>query len=107
HGSPLEKEDITAIKEKMQIRDIPFTISQITMDDFQMFIRKRCKNLTEKFEKKVEGLEEEDKNALLSFIHGEKTFDIKDVVYEAPEDRVESTRVTSGKILSSVVPMFP
>lgn len=107
HGIPLEKEDITAIKEKMQIRDIPFTISQITMDDFQMFIRKRCKNLTEKFEKKVEGLEEEDKNALLSFIHGEKTFDIKDVVYEAPEDRVESTRVTSGKILSSVVPMFP
>ena len=107
HGSPLEKEDITAIKEKMQIRDIPFTISQITMDDFQTFIRKRCKNLTEKFEKKVEGLEEEDKNALLSFIHGEKTFDIKDVVYEAPEDRVESTRVTSGKILSSVVPMFP
>ena len=107
HGSPLDKEDITAIKEKMQIRDIPFTISQITMDDFQMFIRKRCKNLTEKFEKRVEGLEEGDKNALLSFIHGEKTFDIKDVVYEAPEDRMESTRVTSGKILSSVVPMFP
>src|SRR5699024_12813044 len=68
HGSPLDKEDVSAIKEKMQIRDIPFTISQITMDDFQMFIRKRCKNLSEKFEKKLEDLVEEDKNEILRFI---------------------------------------
>ena len=46
HGCPLDKEDVSAIKEKMQIRDIPFTISQITMDDFQTLIRNRCKNLT-------------------------------------------------------------
>ena len=41
HGTPLDKEDITNIKEQMQIRDIPFTISQITVDDFRTFINNR------------------------------------------------------------------
>lgn len=105
HGKPLEKEDISAIKEKMQIRDIPFTISQKTVDDFQSFIHERCKNLYEKFEKMIDGLEE--KYELLDFVHGKKSYDIKDIIYEPPEEKWESTRVTSGKILSSLVPNFP
>ena len=107
HGKPLGKEDITAIKEKMQIRDIPFTISQITMDDFRYLIHNRCKNISEKFNKVVEGLEEEEKKVLEDFMNSNKSFDIKDVIYEPPEENCESPRVTSGKILSSVVPKYP
>ena len=107
HGKPLGKEDVTAIKEKMQIRDIPFTISQITMDDFRYLIHNRCKNISEKFNKVVEGLEEEEKKALEDFMNSNKSFDIKDVIYEPPEENCESPRVTSGKILSSVVPKYP
>ena len=106
HGSPLDKEDVSAIKEKMQIRDIPFTISQITMDDFQTLIHNRCKNLNDKFLKAVENMDEEDKKSLMDFIEGHKSYDIKDILYEAPEDKAEATRVTSGKILSSIVPKY-
>ncbi len=107
HGGPLAKDDVSAIKEKMQIRDIPFTISQITMDDFQMLINNRCKNISEKFEKAVENLEEEDKKILNDFLTGKKSFDIKDIIYEPPLEKKESPRVTSGKILSSLVPNCP
>ena len=92
HGSPLDKEDVSAIKEKMQIRDIPFTISQITMDDFQTLIHNRCKNLNDKFLKAVENMDEEDKKSLMDFIEGHKSYDIKDILYEAPEDKAEATR---------------
>lgn len=107
HGGVLDKEDITKIKEQMQIRDIPFTISQITMEDFQTLIHNRCKNISEKFEKSLENMEEEDRRILEGFIQGYKTYDMKDVIYEAPIDKAESPRVTSGKILSSIVPKYP
>lgn len=107
HGSPLDKEDITNIKEKMQIRDIPFTISQITVDDFRTFIHNRCKNVTEKFNKTVEAMDEEDRNTLENFMNGNKSFDIKDIVYEPPKEKNESPRVTSGKILTSIVNKYP
>ena len=35
HGVPLDAEDITSIKEKVGLRDIPFAISQNTMEEFQ------------------------------------------------------------------------
>lgn len=103
HGAPLDKEDITSIKEKMQIRDIPFTISQITVDDFQTFIHNRCKNITEKFNKTLETMDEEDKSILETIMSGNKPFDIKDIIYEPPKEKEESPRVTSGKILTSIV----
>lgn len=107
HGQPLDKEDITNIKEKMQIRDIPFTISQITVDDFRTFINNRCKNITEKFNKAIETMDEEDRILLENFMNGNKSFDIKDIIYEPPQEKQESPRVTSGKILTSIVNKFP
>lgn len=107
HGKPLDKEDITNIKEKMQIRDIPFTISQITVDDFRTFINNRCKNITEKFNKAIETMDEEDRILLENFMNGNKSFDIKDIIYEPPQEKQESPRVTSGKILTSIVNKFP
>lgn len=106
HGTPLDKEDISSIKEKMQIRDIPFTISKLTMDDFQNMINSRCKNLSEKFNKAVEDMDEDSKKLLLDFMNNNKPIDIKDVIYEPPVAKEESPRVTSGKILSSIVPKF-
>ena len=107
HGGPLDKDDVSQIKEKLQMRDIPFTTSQITMDDFQMLINNRCKNLKDKFDKQVESLEEEEKKLLMDFIEGKKSYDMKSIIYEAPEEKEESPRVTSGKILSSIVKSNP
>ena len=59
HGSPLSKEDITNIKEKTGIRDIPFQISQKAIEDFSKIINKRINNISEEFNEKLESLSEQ------------------------------------------------
>ena len=104
HGTPLTKEDITSIKEKMKLRDIPFTVSQSSLDDLSYIINERCNNLVNEFNARVEKLPEDKKVLLDYFINDNKEIKLNDLIYEAPEDRLEATRVTSGKILNSLVP---
>ena len=104
HGTVLTDEDITQIKEELDIRDIPFTISQTAIDDFRYLINERCENLGEKFEKEVEEINEETLNYLIS---DDKSLEFTDIEYTLPENNIESTRVTSGKILSSIVKKYP
>ena len=103
HGVPLDDDDITAIKEKLDIRDIPFAVSQSTIDEFQWIINKRCNNLSEKFNNKLEGLDEQIKNELNYFMGDDKSIKVKELFYDAPEELKEATRVTSYKILNAVV----
>ena len=49
-----EKEDISEIKQKLKVRDIPFSISKDTLEDFQSLIEMRCKNIYDKWEKEKE-----------------------------------------------------
>ena len=104
HGTPLTKEYITSIKEKMKLRDIPFTVSQSSLDDLSYIINERCNNLVNEFNARVEKLPEDKKVLLDYFINDNKEIKLNDLIYEAPEDRLEATRVTSGKILNSLVP---
>ena len=107
HGSPLKKEDISKIKEQLDIRDIPFAISQKTSDDFRKIINKRCDNLNEKFLNKLSELDEDTQKELNYFISDDKHIDIKDLFYDAPDSEEESTRVTSSKILNEIVKNSP
>lgn len=104
HGTVLTDEDITKIKEELEIRDIPFTISQTAIDDFRYLINERCENLGDKFEKEIEKLNEETLNYLIS---EDKSLEFTDIEYTLPENNMEATRVTSGKILSSIVKKYP
>ena len=104
HGTPLTKEDITSIKEKMRLRDIPFTVSQASLDDIRYIINERCSNLVEEFNNRVEKLDKDKKDLLEYFINDNKEIKLNDLIYEPPEDGLEATRVTSGKILNSLVP---
>ena len=106
HGTPLTDEDITSIKEKMGLRDIPFTISQNILEEFK-FLTKRCNGLDDKFNKKLESLDEEQKNELNYFIGTNKSIVAKNVFYDEPEDHKEQIRVTSSKILNAVVKDCP
>ena len=103
HGSPLEDEDITMIKEKMGLRDIPFQVSQQLCEEFQALIADRCKNLSQKFLEAVSKMSAVDKMDLEYFMNKEKRIDFKNYVYEAPEDKIESPRDTSKKVLNAVV----
>lgn len=104
HGTPLDKEDITHIKEVLKVRDIPFTISKNACDDMRYIINTRCANLVTDFETKVEKLSDEKKELLEYFRGDNKSVKLNDLIYEPNEDNKESTRVTSGKVLNSLVP---
>ena len=107
HGSPLEKEDITKIKEKMDVRDIPFQVSQNALDEFRFIINSRCKNLTEQFNKNVDKLSDELKEELEFFMGDNKRIEFKNYIYDAPEDNMESPRDTSKKVLNGIVKYSP
>lgn len=107
HGSPLSKEEITAIKEKLGVRDIPFTVSQNICDDFRYFVEKRCSSLSEKFDKTVASLSEEEQEELKFFMGNDKAIPIKNFIYTPTEDLLESPRDTSSRLLNSVVKDSP
>lgn len=107
HGTPLDKEDITHIKELLKIRDIPFTISKTACDDMRYLIEKRCSNLSVNFEEKKDKLSESKKELLEYFTGKDKSVKLNDLVYEPNEDNKEATRVTSQKVLNSLVPNHP
>ena len=107
HGSPLQEDDITKIKEKLGIRNIPFAISQSVKEEFELLIKERCEHLEEKFMEKLSKEEDYVKEELSYFINQNKKIDIKELFYDAPEDNIESPRDTSSKILNSIVPKTP
>ena len=107
HGSPLSKEDITIIKEKTGIRDIPFQISQKAIEDFREIINKRINNISEEFNEKLESLSEQEQKELEFFMNKNKKIDFLNYVYDAPEDTMESPRDTSKKVLNGMVVKTP
>lgn len=107
HGSPLKKEDITNIKAKMDVRDIPFAVSQNAIEDMQALIASRCNNLNDKFMDLVSTLEPNVQEELQYFMSNNKSIDIKDLNYALPEDKKESPRDASSKVLNSIVKDSP
>lgn len=103
HGGPLPKEELTAIKSKLKLRDIDFNVSSDTMEDFQKLIFDRCESIEEKFTKKYNLLPEEIKEELDFLMGTQKEIDLKELTYEFPENKKESLRDASSKVLNSIV----
>ncbi len=95
HGTPLEEEDITNIKNALNIRNIPFTVSTDVIEDFQYIINERCK----KEIKKKPKLTEEDEEILNTLINENKSIDFSDLDIT----NIESTslREAAGKVLAA------
>lgn len=100
HGKPLELEDITNIKNRLGVRDIPFTVSTESMEDFQYMIQERGRDLEEVFSSRKEQLSLEKKELLDSLLAKDKkiSFEGEDV---SISDEGEPLRKTAGKILNS------
>ena len=107
HGSPLDTDDISSIKEKMGVRDIPFQVSQQQFDDFQAIIQDRCANLVSEYNERLATVPIADRNEIEGFIDVDPQIDFKNYVYETPEDMIEAPRDTSRKILNYVVQNSP
>lgn len=107
HGTPLDKEDISSIKDKLGVRDIPFTVSNDVIVNFQEMIHTRCDEVYQKDQKMREKLDDEVKKELEKLEKLDFSLDHLDFDYEIPESQAEAPRVTSGKILSSLAKNNP
>ena len=107
HGTPLKDEDITKIKETLEVRDIPFAISQKEIEEFQYIINERCKGLNQQFEEKLSQEEEQIQEEIRYFCSKEKNIEMKGLFYDAPESKMEAPRDTSSKILNAIVQNCP
>lgn len=107
HGSPLSDEDISQLKEKYGIRNIPFAVTQNSIDDFRYIIKERCGKRVSKFFKALDSLEEDKLKDIELLMNKENLIDIKDLMYDTPSEGVESPRDTSSKLLNSIVSNNP
>ena len=107
HGTPLTEEEVTELKDKLDIRDVPFTVFQNLLDEFRKNINDRCFKLNDKFINEVENLDDEAKEVIDYLTSEDKSIDLKNLAYQLPEKMEEKGRVTSGKILSSIVTKYP
>lgn len=107
HGTPLTKEDISGIKNKLGVRDIPFIVSQNICDDFRYFIDKRCSSLVSEFNEKIELLSNELKEELEYLMSDDKSISMAEFIYDPPEDKMESPRDTSSKLLNFIASNNP
>lgn len=107
HGSPLDEEDIKNIKEKLNLRDIPFSVSSEAVTSFRTSIDERNDNIYAEWNNKVSLLPTEKQEELNELINNKEPLKVKDIYYEIPDDGVEATRVSSGKILNSIATNYP
>lgn len=107
HGSPLDEEDIKNIKEKLNLRDIPFSVSSEAVTSFRTSIDERNDSIYAEWSNKVSLLPTEKQEELNELINNKEPLKVKDIYYEIPDDGVEATRVSSGKILNSIASNYP
>lgn len=99
HGKPLDKEDITSIKEKLGIRDIPFAVASEALDDFRYIIQARNCNLVNDFNKKLETLSEEDRKFIYELSSEEKNISMGEIDLDPTVQ--DELRIIGGKVLNA------
>ncbi len=107
HGSALDEDDILAIKDKLNLREAPFAISNDALMSFREKIDNRCGKNYDDWLKNVKKLSENAKKELDFLEHYHNKVQLKNIYYDIPEDNGEATRVTSGKILNSIATKYP
>ena len=107
HGSPLDKEDLMNVKSKLNVRDIPFTISSDVVNTFQSMINERVESEYKKWQNDYSKLEEDVKREFDKLINLDFNQKLNNIDYKFPEENEEALRVTSGKVLNSIAKLNP
>ena len=107
HGSPLSKEDITSIKDKLGLRDIPFTVSNDAKEAFEDMINSRNEEKINEWNNNIDKLTDNEKELFNKVINNKESIKINNLYYDIPSDNSESTRVASGKVLNMIAKDFP
>ena len=104
HGKPLTKEDIKNIKEKLDIMNSPFTLSNDSVEYFKNLIDKRMYLVLRDYERKYNNLKEEEKEKIDKLFNLDSTYNLGNIDFNY-EDL--SLRDISGNILNSIAKEFP
>ena len=99
HGGDLSDEDITSIKEKMNMRDIAFTVSSDVVEDFQHLIYERCGTLSDEYRENKANLEKNKRKLLDKISSGNKKIDFTSLDISSLESK--SLRKASGQVLNA------
>lgn len=103
HGKPLSKEDISNIKNKLDIYDTPFTVSMDAINYFQDFVDKRMYLVYKDWARKYSNLKESERDRLKKVFELDNLFTLKDIdiLYQD-----KSLRDISGNILNTISEEF-
>lgn len=107
HGKPLTEEDITQLKEKLGIRDVPFTVTQDAYNYMKEEINRRNNPIIEKWKKDSESvLKSSDQVYQMEFdklVDNDLSLDASSLSLSVEELQDEALRDTSSKILNDFV----
>lgn len=107
HGAPLSADDISRIKQRLSLRDIPFSVSDEAISGMQEQISGRNVSLKEKWEENLLSLDDEKKQFINNLEDIRLSIKLKDVYYDFNEEKKEATRFASGKIINSIASVYP
>lgn len=103
HGKPLDKEDISSIKNKLDIYDTSFTVSNDAVEYFQKTLYDRVNYVYKDWKRKFANLKESEQERFNKIIEGKNSYEIKDM--DIPYEDL-SLRDISGKILNKIANDF-
>ena len=104
HGKPLSEEDISNIKEQLDIYDSPFNVSMDASSYFKDTVDSRMNLIYKDWQRKYNNAKEKDREALKQLIDKKITFEMPNLDLEYDK---KSLRDISGNILCEVSKLFP
>ena len=104
HGKPLKEDEISKIKEKMEILDSPFTVSNDAINYFRDAIKVRMHYPLREWNRKYENLKEEEKDKFDKLFNLESNYNLGNIKFDYEE---LSLRDISGNILNAISKEFP
>lgn len=105
HGKILDDEDVLEIKKKLNVRDIPFTVSNEIIEYFQNEINSRVEDNYNEFNQMLE--KSENKDIITRLINKDYTLPLNNLNISVDDISDKSLRNLSSKIINSIDnPMF-
>lgn len=104
HGKPLSKDDIKSIKEKLDMYESPFTLSNDSVEYLKGLIDKRMYLVLREFDRKYQDLKEIEKDKLDKLFSLDRTYNLGNIEFDYEG---LSLRDISGNILNSISSEFP
>lgn len=100
HGKILDEEDVLNIKRKLNVREIPFTVSSEVVEYFQNEINTRVEKEYNQFNENIE--KSENRGLINRLINKEYSIPLKTIDISTDDANDKSLRNLSSKLINSV-----